>query len=419
MSVEKVAQSTDFVPAPAGLQEKSSAYRWLILLFAWLAYLVSFIDRLIWTSVNGMAAESYGLSLATLGVFVTAFYAGYVISQLLTGFVSDWLGPRLMLVLALLPLGALTFAFGFTTTLTAGLALQALMGLAAGADFAAGVKLIISWFGVAERGRAMGIYMTSTSLGVVVTNAVVPRALLLMPWTTVYQVAGIITAVLGIACFLALRDNPGGAEAPPFHWRNVGMLARSRQYVFIVLAGAGGVWGTWGYAIWASALMRKALNFPALTAGGIVAVFGIAAVVAKPIIGIVSDMMGGRRKALVMASLLCFAALLVVTGLLRTPIAFWLIAPLLGFTAFSYSPLSNTMAAEAGGAVAASAAGISAAVGSLGAMVVPMVVGVGFQTTGSYEVAFLILAAGPLLGALCMLPVHDIGVRPSERRRAT
>lgn len=389
-------------------------YRWLVLLMAWLAFLVSFIDRLIWTNVSGQAAGSYGLSLATLGVFVTAFYVGYVVSQITTGLLADRFGPRLTLACALVPLGVLTAAFGQTTSLTAGLALQALMGLAAGADCAAGVKLIVAWFDRAERGRAMGLFMTSTSLGVVLTNAIVPQALNIVAWPSVYLFAGVVTSILGCLCYLIIRDNPSTEQAPKLDWQDVRGLMGNRQYLFIVLAGAGGVWGTWGYAIWASALMTRGLQFSAVVSGGIVAVFGITAILGKPAIGWLSDLLGGRRKALVAGDLFLFSALLLLTGTLRTESQFWLIAPFLGLAAFAYSPLSNAMAAEAGGTAAATAYGLSAGIGSIGATVVPLAVGFGFDATGSYEAAFTTLAAGPLLGGLSMLAVREIRSTATE-----
>jgi len=394
--------------APVAAKATPRAYRWLILLVVWLGFLISFVDRLIWTSVGTLAAGSYGLSFATLGIFVTAFYAGYVVSQALTGVMSDWIGPRLMLTAALIPLGLLTIAFGFNTSLVVGLVLQGLMGLAAGADFAAGVKLIVCWFSPAERGRAMGLFMTATSLGVVVVNAAVPQALQVVAWPTVYHAAGLATCGLGVLSYFALRDNPGGTAPALLNWSDIRAAMGSRQFVFIVLAGAGGVWGTWGFAIWATSLMTRGLHFSAVAAGGIVAVFGIVAVVSKPAVGFLSDLLGGRRKMLVMMDLFAFSALLLLTGTLRTETQFWLLAPLLGLTAFAYSPLSNMMAAEAGGAAAGAAVGISAAIGAIGTTIVPLVVGAGFQATGSYETAFAILAAGPLLGGMCMLAVRDV-----------
>jgi MFS transporter, ACS family, glucarate transporter len=387
----------------------ASAYRWIILLLVWFGFLLSFVDRLIWTSVGSAAAPSFGLSLAALGSFVSAFYVGYVVSTALSGLASDRLGPRLTLTLALIPLGFFTFAFGSTTSVTTGLVLQALMGLTAGADFSAGVKLIMAWFDMRARGRAMGLFMTSTSLGVVVTNALVPHLLPYMPWGHVYQIAGLATSAFGVLCYVLIRDNPGGAPPPPrIGWSDLRAAMTNPQFIWTALAGMGGVWGTWGFAIWANALITRGLHLSAVTAGSIVAIYGVVAIIGKPAIGFLSDWLGGRRRILVMIDLFLFAALLLVTGTLSSETGLWIVAPLLGLTAFVYSPLQNAMAAEAGGNAAGTAAGVASALGAIGTSLVPLVVGIGFQATQSYAVAFAILALGPFLGALCMIPARDV-----------
>jgi sugar phosphate permease len=400
------ASTLEDLPVVGALAPRG-AYRWVILAVVWFGFLLSFVDRLIWTNVSGVAAPSFGLSLAALGSFVTAFYVGYVVSQALTGYLTDRLGARLLLPLALVPLGIFTFLFGSATSFIGAMALQALMGLTAGADLAAGYKLILAWFDYRDRGKAVGLFMTSTSLGVVATNFLVPQMLQVMSWTMVYEIAGIVTAVFGVICFLALRDNPGGLRNTPIALSDLSRLLRDRQFILIALAGFGGVWGTWGFAIWATALMTRGLHFSAVEAGAIVGTFGVVAVIGKPAIGLLSDWLGGRRRILIMVDLFAFAALLLLTGVLSTRMELWIVAPLLGLTAFMYSPLQNAMAAEAGGRAAGSGAGFSAAFGSIGTSIVPMVVGVAFQATQSFEVAFGVLALGPLLGALCMIRVRD------------
>lgn len=106
--------------------------------------------------------------------------------------------------------------------------------------------------------------------------------------------------------------------------------------------------------------------------------------------------------------------MLLLAGRLGTATRSRVVAPFLGLTVFAHSPLSNAMAAGAGGNAAGSAAGISAAIGTIGATIVPLVVGVGFQATRPYEVSLAILA-GPLLGALCMLAARDIPRQGPER----
>ena len=392
-------------PEPAGT---SGDMRWAILAVAWAAFLMSFADRLAWSNVAVAVRASLALPVAALGTFVTAFYAGYVVSNLVAGFAGDWLGPRRVLAGSLLCLGAATFLFGSANSLAMALALQALMGLTAGADYVAGVKLITAWFARLQRGRAMGLFMTATSLAVVLTNLIVPALLAAIGWPGVYHVFGIATAGLGMVAYLVVRDGPGPATphaAPDFR-----ALLRNGQLRWLGLAGFGALWGTWGFAFWASTLMVRGHGLTVAQAGFVVALFGLGAIVAKPAIGLASDLMGGRRRALVIACLLFFVAMLLVFSQLGSFAGFALAGPFLGVGAFAYSPLMNTMVAEASGpGLAASGAGVTNAFWGLGNVIVPSLVGLSFGLTGSFVLACVLLSAGPLFGALCMVFTRDLG----------
>ena len=61
----------------------------MILFIAWLSFLLSFVDRLTWANVAVSVGGSLGLPVAALGIFVTAFYAGYVVCNALGGILSD------------------------------------------------------------------------------------------------------------------------------------------------------------------------------------------------------------------------------------------------------------------------------------------------------------------------------------------
>lgn len=198
-----VSSSVEVADATATTPGKSAAqapYRWIILGIAFAAFLVSFLDRLAWSNASLLAGKSIGVPLAALGVFITAFYVGYVAANALGGFITDRIGPRRMLVMALVSLAASTFLFGFATSFATGLALQAAMGVCAGADYAACIKIVASWFQPSERGRALGLFSTAPSIGVTLANAVFPSALSVVEWRVLYWGLGGVTAALALAC---------------------------------------------------------------------------------------------------------------------------------------------------------------------------------------------------------------------------
>ena len=386
---------------------RASSRRWVILAVAWAALLMAFVDRLAWANLAVQVGGSLGLPIAGLGAFVTAFYVGYVGANALGGVATDRLGSSRILTLAIISLAICTFLFSFTTSVAMGLVLQVLMGLAAGADYSACVKLAATWFEFRLRGRAMGLLITASSVAVVLTNATVPTLSAWLGWAGVYKLLGVTTGLIGLVCWLVLRDAPstGGAAVakPP-----LSSLFRNRDLLLLSLVGFGALWGTWGFAFWVNALMTKDYGVSPVRAGMITAMFGVGAIIAKPLIGLLSDWLGGRRKTLVLICLASFTAMLLLFGTLHTESAFLIAAPILGVTAFVYAPLLAAMVAEiAGPALVGSATGLTNAFWQLGNVIVPLVVGVVYQSSHSFNAAFVALAVGPLFSTLIMFAVKE------------
>lgn len=389
---------------------ESAGYRWIVLLLAWVSLQLSFVDRLIWANVSVAVGNSLALPLAALGIFVTAFYVGYVVSNAFGGFASDRAGPRIMILCSLIPLGIGTFLFGGTQSIGYGLVCQAFMGLAGGLNYSACVKLVMTWFEKRERGRAMGILTTATSLGVVIVNATVPTMMDAIGWQWVYRVFGITTCVLGVIIFMLLyRKPPAQAQAAASQVKESALsLFRNKTLLLIAVAGFFAMWGTWGFAFWANALMVRGYGIPPVQAGSVVMTFGIGAVVAKPIIGWLSDRLGGKRKPLLVTCFAGFTIMLLVYGQLSTLSMFRIAAPILGVFAFAYTPLLAALIGETVGLARTGAAtGVTNATWQLGSMIVPSVIGLIYQSTESFLCAFITLAIGPLFATFAMLKVKE------------
>lgn len=178
--------------------------------------------------------------------------------------------------------------------------------------------------------------------------------------------------------------------------------------MLIAVAGFGANWGTWGFAFWATALMVRGYQLTPVDAGIVAVIFGIAAAISKPLYGLLSDLLGGNRRNLVIYDLVAFTVMLMVFGQMSSKTGFLATAPFLGLTAVVYSPLLAAMITEpVDRSVTATAVGVVNAFWQLGSVIVPSIVGAVFAATGSFQAAFIILAAGPLLGTFCMLGVRE------------
>lgn len=386
--------------------DDTGTFAWVVLFFAFSVYTLTFIDRLAWGSMSASAGASLGMSVVSLGVFVTGFYSAYVISNAGSGFLTDWAGPRRMVLLGLLPLGIFTFLFGYTQSVVTGLIIQVGMGLAAGIDYSACIKLVTSWFPLRTRGKAMGIFMVGSSLGVVLTNAIMPTFLKHFGWRGSYRCAGVATIVWGILTYAVVRDGP--SRHRPTAKPDYALLFRNQNLLFLALAGFGVFWGIIGFTNWANALMVKGYHLSLVRAGLVVALFGFGAMAGKPLMGFIADRLGGHYKALSIFCMGSFAVMLLIFGRLHTESEFLYFAPFAGLTCQWSVPIMATLVTEeATVSLTGSATGLTNAIWQLAGTAGPIVVGVVFQATHSFNSAFLVLAGGPLFGIMMLLFVRE------------
>ncbi|MEV4371756.1 MFS transporter [Nonomuraea sp. NPDC049637] len=405
---------SDYTGSPS--VELRSPRRWVVLLLCWASLTMTSVDRSTWGPASLQAGEALGVSLAGLGAFATAYYVGYVLSNIGGGLLGDRIGSRVVLSGSLFTAGGFMIVFGSVPSAGAGIAVQALIGLCAGADFAAGVKLIASWFGERERGLAMGVFTMASSLGTVIANVLVPRLIQWYDWRASYQLFGIVSMGLALVCLTLLRDRREPAAAPAARPPLRG-LARDRDLLLIGLAGFGGLWGTYGFVTWSNTLMVKGHGLDPVAAGTVVVVFAAAGAVGKPVIGLATDLAGRGRKRPAVAVLVAFAGCLLLFGRMETETAFLVTAGFAGLGAYLYSPLLIAMVPGLSGtALAGSAAGATNAVAQLGSVTVPVVVGAVYQASGSFSAAFATLAAGPVAGAVALTFVREARGRPSTGR---
>ena len=388
-----------------------SPYRWLVLLLSWAAFTLTSVDRSTWGPASASVGESLAVPIAALGTFATAYYIGYVLSNLGGGFLVDWLGGRLVMSVSGIGAGLAMIVFGSTTSVAVGLAIQALVGLLAGVDFAAGLKLLATWFPVEKRGFAVGIFVTATSLGTVIANAVVPTLIINSGWGAAYHLFGAVTIVIGGACAIFVRNGNVTTHDQARVVRqlpNVRPLLRNRDLLLLGLAGFGGLWGTYGFVTWSNTLMTKGSGISPVNAGVVLVLFSGIAVGIKPIIGWIVDKLGIGLRVPTVILLAFFGVMLLVFGNLNSYTQFLWVAPLVGIGAYAYTPLTTALIPLlAGSKTAGSAAGAVNAFWQLGSVTVPTVIGLVYAANGSFVLAFATLAAGPIIGAVIAFFIRE------------
>jgi sugar phosphate permease len=386
-----------------------------VLLVAWMAFLFSFVDRLSWSSMMPIASKALAMNLVQAGSFSTAFYIGYVITQLPGGLLTDRFGYRKVLLGSFLVMGVFTGLMGTIHSYGQGYLFRILAGAGSGAVFSACVRALFDWFSGAGRTTAMGFFMTASSLGVTVVNWFVPHIAETQSWRMAFYVAGLLPLVGFVVGLLLLREPQQALplEKRPVQsgrafWRDVALLTRNRNLMITGLAGFCAMWATWGTQTWVNTYINKALHVSVTQAGFYSSLMGMAALFCKPLIGALSDLTGARRKTMLFWTLIFFGPVLLWFGANRSLSLLIALAPIVGIVSFIYSPIMNTFIGElVEERLVGTATGLVNTIWQLGSMLSPLVVGNVLQSTHSYLNAFATLAAGPIVAALLVLLVRE------------
>lgn len=384
-------------------KDESSQYRWVVLLLMFLCFLFTFVTRFAWPPLIPVIVPALGMKMTQAGAFMSAFYFGYVVTQIPAGVLADRFGVRLILAVSLILEGISTFGMGYMQGYDTGFWLRAVTGLGAGAVFAACSRALMEWFPAKERGIAFGIMLAAPSGGIVLSNYIVPALNQAFGWQGAFKFIGIATVLLGIAIYFMVRttDEPKGEKSMLGGFK---VVFSNRDILLTASAGFCLMWVELGTATWANAYIKK-LGFSLADAGLVMILYGIGGVIAPMVSGYLSDRLGNRKKLLIL-SYVAIIPLTVYFGYQTTLSMLCAVGFAFGFCSYMANPQLTILISEfAGKEWAATANGISNFIFQLASMIGPVILGFSIDATGSFNTVWWMMAAGPLVGIFLLLPV--------------
>lgn len=396
------------------IKDKFSGKQWVVLASLWLAYLLSFVARLVWSSVMSIANEDLGFTVIQGSSYITAFYIGYAITALPGGILSDKIGYRKTVLLSLAGVTVGTALMGTVTDYYVGFAFRFILGLFSGPLNACCLSAIADVFSERQRGTATGLLMTCTSLGISVVNLYAPSLATNYGWQVAMFATAVIPLAILVLCFFTLRGAAGsgdsGEKAKAQPSMSVGealsTIVKTRNVWLMSIVGLCATGATWGVTNWANLFMTQNVGVSAVTAGSIVAIYGAAAFISKPLIGIISDHLKVKKNVIAAVCLFLFAPALIAFANTSSESLLYVTGTVTGVTAFVYSPLTNALAVSVAPAgCRGTSAGFVNLFNQIGSLSAPMILGGVLQATGSYQTAMMSIAVLPVVAAAVLLLV--------------
>ncbi len=191
------------------LTGKPTNVRWRVFLALLILVTINYIDRAVISVLMPMIQEDLQFSPELVGVILSAFFWGYVIMQIPSGWLCDKLSPGKVIVGTGIFWGILQIITGFIHNSTFFITIRALLGISEAPIYPSGGKLQAVWLAKHERGKGAALMDSGSALG----NALgAPLCALFVAfldsWRGALIGAGILTIIVVLACKPIISSTP-------------------------------------------------------------------------------------------------------------------------------------------------------------------------------------------------------------------
>jgi MFS transporter, ACS family, L-galactonate transporter len=388
---------------------------------------LNYLDRSTLSIANVLIRQELRLSIADMGLLLSAFLWAYAFAQLPGGALVDRVGPHRLLGAGLALWSIAQAAAGFVASFWQFSIARVFLGLGEAPMFSSAVRVVRDWYNVRDRGLPTGIWNCTSSLGPAIAPPILTALMISLGWRWMFVIMGIVGIVVAAVWLLTYRDATEtqfsdterhylteGEEdlvqkpVSLFDWLG---LFRFRTTWGLVIGFFGIVYMGWLYLAWLPGYLELQRHMSIPKTGIVAAIpfaFGVLGSIGG---GWIADWLMRRgfspvnsRKLPVIVGLLGMVIFTVVAA--ETPsdvlaVAAISAALMFGAAASGMSWALSSVAAPAN--CTASLGAIQNFGGYLGGALAPTVTGFIVQATGNFAPALLVSAAIGLVSALSYL----------------
>ena len=391
------------------ISPKRDRFRWTILALISVSHVIGASAQYGINTLAPFYKDELGLSRAQVGLFFSSFYLAMTGASFGTGWLADRLGVRKTTLQGHVLLGICTAVAALSTTFEFGCVSFFLAGFGYSFLNPSSTIGVMTWFHRDERATAMGAKQTGVPGGGVLAAVLAPTLVLLIGWRGALAALGAINFVFGFL-FSSLWREPSEEiqEAPTVEERaaaqgalNVGALLPISCATAIYLI------GQMALITYIPLFLKDAMGYSPYWASQALALTQAGAMIGRVGWGIVSDrLFGGRRKIVLIligaVSVVWFVALSLMdrssSTLVLMSILFFAGVSIVGYQGVSYALIGEISGKAKTGAGLGMMITINAGAATLGTPIFGYIV----DRTGSYSIAWQVLAVAVAIGMFAM-----------------
>jgi len=406
-----------------------------------LLYQIGFFQRMAPAVIAEDLMREFSLGGALLGNLSAMYFYSYAAMQIPSGLLVDRFGARRIGSIAcfVAAIGILVFAMG--STLWLAYAGRFLIGASVGVAWVTCMKLAGHWFAPNRFATVTGVGLLLGNLGGVMAGVPLSETVSVYGWRLAMGVSGILTFIIAIIIWLAVRDDPEDygyksyAHASVLKNGNLGagaalksVVMRKETWLLFFAGGLSAAPVLTFAGLWGVPYLTQVYGLDRTHAASITSTMLIAWAAGGPVLGAISDRLGRRKLPYLISTV--FAVLF--WGLfLFVELPYQLFYPLLALIGFSSAGLIIGFAfarevnhpgasGAVGGVVNMSVLGIAAIMQPVLGVVLDshwdgmLVNGARVYSSGAYFQAFIWLFVSTVLAVVMVFFTKESYCRISE-----
>lgn len=383
---------------------QAGAKRFWSFIVLYLGYMLLFADRTVMNISLAYIGKDFHVGAAALGATASAFFLGYTLMQIPGGYLTDLLGGKRMVIVALIAWSAMTMVTGLAWSLAALIAIRFLFGIAEGPYPSAALKRISENYGKKVKSQATSALISSNYAGAAVAPLIIVPIITNSSWRQAFIWLGLGGIVITLVYYLLERPlksiRKEVAARPQIKWQNIDR----RVWAFVIIGLALNVI-TKGLEAWMPVYFLREQGINLKNLAWLVPLPVISGGIAAFSAGFIMVHLFKHRERwlITIASLL---TLVFMFGLFKSSSLVWIVifevliyfVKSLAFTGI-FSFTAQILSEKSYG----SSIGIVNFGGQLGGFIGPLLIGEIVQFTSSYSAAFLGLVFSAVLAVLACL----------------
>ena len=380
---------------------------WLSLSAVTLAFSFTFLSRYIWSPLMSDVSGEFGINATQAGLYMSAFFAGYLVTQIPGGIMADKYEPKYILMICTALGGIMTAMMSMIRSYEMGLVIRVVTGVSSGCVMAQCSKVVATTFEPRKRASAMGVVLASPPFGITLAQSLGAPLNQAMGWRNTFLAVAAVAVVIVVMIFAWVpapaKEKATGADTPAARAKAETAAAASKQAGLLeglvgfftnrqqLLLGASGfmfMFISVGFATWTNRYAQS-LGFTPVQGGMIITCYSIAGILASCASGALAQKLNLSHRNFLILSLSLMGIMTLVFSFQRSYMGLLAVGVVYG--ACSYLPSTHYTTSAmmlAGERYTATAASSQNLLFQLASLIMPVIVGRAIDATGNYSLVF-------------------------------